>query len=128
MILGPGEKFKMIVEDPTTKYTLQHLKTGIHVYVSPERFDEVFEAEKPAWTKWKYYRGINSSYFIENIYVRNNGRKVQVRMRYKGKNITAEASCSPQDRFDEKVGAKLAFFRLMGKIYKAIEDEFIRGM
>ena len=25
MILVPGEKFKMIVEDPTTKYTLQHL-------------------------------------------------------------------------------------------------------
>lgn len=132
LILVPGEKFE-VMKISASKYTLKHVNSDIRVYVTPEKFNNAFEEEKPKWTEWAYLDTIGISpsgddliaedHVMFDIYERCNGRKVQLETHLGKKMIRAEASCSPQDKFDEDAGIRLATVRLSAKIYEALAEE-----
>ena len=61
------------------------------------------------WTNW-YYDG------DDDYWWRHNRKKVQVRRMFNyGHSVTGEASCSPLDVFDLKLGLKIAYWRMEKK-------------
>jgi len=103
---------------------------GYSSYEYADYFEVITEEKKSVWTEWEYYDtlGINPTgddldpedYILFNVYERCNGRKVQLETPFGNKMIRAEASCSPQDKFDEESGIRLATVRLTAKIYEAL--------
>lgn len=132
LLLVPGEKFK-VVEKSLYSYLLKHLGSKVSVRVKPEDINNAFEEEKSKWTEWAYLNTIGISpsgddliaddHVMFDIYERCNGRKVQLETHLGKKMIRAEASCSPQDKFDEDAGIRLATVRLSAKIYEALAEE-----
>lgn len=132
LLLVPGEKFK-VVEKSLYSYLLKHLSSKVSVRVKPEDINNAFEEEKSKWTEWAYLNTIGISpsgddliaddHVMFDIYERCNGRKVQLETHLGKKMIRAEASCSPQDKFDEDAGIRLATVRLSAKIYEALAEE-----
>lgn len=132
LILVPGEKFE-VMKISASKYTLKHVNSDIRVYVTLDKFNQAFEPVAPEWTKWEKHDRIfvlgdddtNPWLVVET---RNNGHKVQLRTSYHGKQIVAESSCSPEDKFDEKKGLRLAEARLIVKLYEKFADDLARSL
>lgn len=125
LLIVPGEKFE-VIKISTSKYTLKHVNSDIRAYVTPEKFNQAFELAVPEWTEWEKYETIiilggDTRYWLITE-TRNNGHKVQLRTSYNGKQIMAESSCSPEDKFDEKKGLRLADARLRAKLYEALAE------
>lgn len=137
LLLVPGERFK-VMEKSLYSYLLKHLGSEVCVRVKPENINKAFEEEKPKWTEWAYLDTIGISpsgddliaedHVMFDIYERCNGRKVQLETHLGKKMIRAESSCSPQDKFDEEAGIRLATVRLSAKIYEALAEKIAGEM
>ena len=91
-----------------------------------------YEKKERVWTAWEYYPNgcdfinandklIKNSFDDADVYVRNNGKRVQVRD--EKTLITAEASCNDCDEFDLQTGIELATARLSIKLtQRSIQD------
>ena len=103
-------------------------------YLTLDDFKDYFElvtSEEPKkpirpWSNWERDTLWKLNYpYRQELYVekRNNGQRVQLRTLYHDKYVTASASCSPIDKFDEDVGLFLARPRLLSKVYKELANE-----
>ena len=64
----------------------------------------------------------------QKIVITTDGKETLARL-YEGNKVikSATAKCNPEDTFDFKVGAKLAFDRLMGEAVKVAEPKYFKG-
>lgn len=104
-------------------------------------FEEFYEESKPKeeWSGWQYVGNLYSGLFTFahadipydneiNIYYRQKGRMIQVKLVYDsgtgivedGISVKATAKCSPYDEYDFRKGYYLALSRAMDKLSKEI--------
>lgn len=64
----------------------------------------------------------------QKIVITTDGRETLARL-YEGNRVInfATAKCNPKDTFDFKVGADLAYSRLMGEVVKVAEPKYFKG-
>lgn len=68
------------------------------------------EKKLKKWTEWERIIGFNNQ---NDVFVRTNGKKVQVK--FLTAKVRGEACCCKDDNFDENFGIQLAYFRCLNK-------------
>lgn len=98
-------------------------------------FDEPFWSGNDCFGKGKMGHcryGLESEFELisrkQKIVITTDGRETLARL-YEGNKVikSATAKCNPKDTFDFKVGADLAFDRLMGEAGKVAEPKYFKG-
>lgn len=83
--------------------------------------------QKRVWSEWENDCVIACPYGRDYIFVhyeiRNNGRIVQVRAKYKKTTYHTSATCCLYDSFDLEKGKTIAVNRLLAKIYSRIAND-----
>ena len=106
-------------------------------------FEPVKEKTKRKWSEWEYISyDINGAYQIEdrgfyindgvwdigNLWYRDNGKRVQVRIKTDDGYLRASASCCDDDTFNFQIGMRLALKRLVPKMLAYLAECDARNM
>lgn len=117
---------------------------GVHLgCMSYDEYEKYFEPAKEKarreWTEWKcclydydfegraYGLTIRDS-ICEDLWYRDNGKRIQVRTKIGGKDIKASATCCENDEFDFETGLELALKRLFPKILAYLVERDAKEM
>ena len=123
--------------DITTHFVIVKLEDIIiNLMFAPAEFFETFDkVKKREWSEWKYshyiceyYSAVTNSIHANRVWVRNNGKTVQVRYCYAGEYVTSEAKCSKYDEFDLNIGIEIALARLSQKLTQSTLEKRIENM
>lgn len=91
--------------------------------------DKLFEKTSKPHRKWTPWKETGNKTMMGEIYVRENGKSVEMRVRNTdGGWIKSRATCHPTDKFNKNSGELLAYCRLMQKIYAVAADKVVEFM